>query len=91
MAFEKDPAEKKDYTVDWTRHLGDTDTITASTWTVQAGLTQSAAPAPSFTAFEATIWLEGGTAGTEYRVTNRVTTTQGRIFERSIFISVAEL
>jgi hypothetical protein len=92
MAYQKDPNEKKDYTLDWSRHLGDEgDTISDSAWVVQSGLTESAAPAPSNTATTATIWLEDGTAGVEYRVTNTVTTVQGRIFERSIFVEVTEL
>jgi hypothetical protein len=38
-----------------------------------------------------TIWLSGGTANTRYRVTNRVTSSLGRIDERSFFINVVEL
>lgn len=90
MAYVKDPGEKKDYAVDWSAHLDDGDTITTSTWVVGAGLTQ-ATPAPSATTTVATIWLSGGTAGTEYRVTNHVVTAQGREFERSFFVNVQDL
>jgi hypothetical protein len=89
MAYTKDPGEKKDYAIDWSDHLG-ADTIATSTWVVGTGLTEST-PAPSATTTVATIWLSGGTAGTEYRVTNHVITTQGREFERSFMVNVQDL
>lgn len=90
MAYVKDPGEKKDYGYDWSAHLGDVDTISTSTWVVQTGLTQTT-PAPSKTDTTTTIWLSGGTAGTEYRVTNHVVTAQGREFERSFYVNVQDL
>lgn len=90
MTYVKDPGEKKDYAVDWSAHLGAVDTISTSAWVVGSGLTQ-ATPAPSNTTTVATIWLSGGTAGTEYRVTNHVVTAQGREFERSFFVNVQDL
>lgn len=94
MAYVKDPGDVKDYKIDWTSHLlvngvaG--DTVTVSTWVVQTGITQTT-PAPSFTTTSTTIWLTGGTAGSEYRITNHVTTAQGRQFERSFFVNVQDL
>lgn len=38
----------------------------------------------------ATVWLSGGTAGQEYAVTNRITTTAGRTDDRTILITVVE-
>lgn len=90
MAYDKDPGEKKDYAIDWSRHLDEGDTVASSTWTVATGLT-TATPAPSATTTITTIWLSGGTAGTEYRVTNHVITAQGREYERSFFVNVQEL
>lgn len=91
MAYDKDPGDKKDYRVDWASHLGTGgDTITTSTWVVATGLT-IATPAASNTTTTATIWLSGGTAGTEYRVTNHVVTAQGREFERSFVVNVQEM
>lgn len=88
MAYDKDPGEKKDYAVNWSEHLTSGDTITTSTWVAASGLTSSA---PSATTTTTTIWLSGGTAGTEYRVTNHVITAQGREFERSFVVNVQDL
>lgn len=88
--FSKDPSEKLDYTLDWDDRLAVGETISASTWSVPAGITQST-PSPSFTTTTTTIWLTGGTAGTNYQVTNHVTTSAGREYERSIFIFATDL
>lgn len=92
MAFKavKDPNAKLDYGFDWSAWL-DGDTISASSWTVPTGLTQSVSPAPSFSATTTTIWLEGGTAGEKYSVSNHITTTAGRQDDRTIVVSVKEL
>lgn len=44
----------------------------------------------SFTVERATIWLKGGVAGEDYEVTNRITTSQGRIDDRTVLIPVRE-
>jgi len=83
-----DPAAVLDYAVDWTAGLG-SDTITASSWVVGAGITQTT-PAPSFTTTKATIWLTGGTVGSTYRITNHITTAGGRQDERSFTVQVID-
>lgn len=88
MAFVKDPGEVKDYAIDWTAHLATAETITTSTWVVGGGITKDS---DSATTTVATIWLSGGTEGTEYRATNHVVTNQGREFERSFTINVQQL
>jgi len=88
-SYVKDPAEKKDYSVDWSLHLV-TDTIGTSTWTVETGLTQTT-PAASNTDTTTTIWLSGGTADEDYTVTNHVVTAAGREFERSFVVMVRNL
>jgi hypothetical protein len=90
MAYVKDPGEKKDYAIDWAAHLATSETISTSTWVVQTGITQTT-PAPSNTTTTTTIWLSGGTEGTEYRITNHVVTNQGREFERSFTVNVQQL
>jgi hypothetical protein len=82
----KDPNSTLDYTINWSSWLT-TDTISTVAWTVETDITQTAT---SNTTTTATIWLSGGEAGTEYTVTCRVTTTAGRIDERSIAIRVAQ-
>lgn len=81
----KDPEEKKDYSCDWSAELDKTgDTISSSTWTVTgAGLTQSGSPAPTHDAKTTTVWYEAGTIGTDYVLTNRIVTAQGRTHEAS--------
>lgn len=84
----KDPDAKLDFGIDWSDWLADGETINASAWTVPTGITQSSSPAPSNTPSTTTIWLEGGTAGTTYTVTNRITTSAGRINDQSLFVLV---
>jgi len=85
----KDPNAVLDYSIDWTTWLATSETISASSWTVPTGITQTT-PAPSFTNTVTTIWLLGGTAGTTYTLTNHITTNQGRQDDRSITIQVVE-
>jgi hypothetical protein len=84
----KDPDEKKDYSFDWSAELDKTaDTISSSTWVVTGtGLTQSSSPAPSFDHRTATVWYEAGTIGTDYVITNRIVTAQGRTHEASAIL-----
>lgn len=82
----KDPSARLDYQIDWSAWLG-ADTIATSEWTVPTGLTLYS---QSNTTTSAIVWLEGGTAGAEYLVTNQITTTGGRIDQRSIKILVGE-
>lgn len=91
MAFVKDPGEVKDYAIDWTAHLADGETIISSTWVVPDGIAEPVSPTTAASDTTATVWLEGGTAGTEYRVTNHVLTNQGREFERSFTVNVQQL
>lgn len=84
--FVKDPSAKLDYMVDWSAWLG-ADTIASSIWVTPVGLTASA---PSNTTITATVWLESGTVGSQYTVTNRITTAGGRTNDRSILIQVSE-
>lgn len=82
--YYKDPNEKLDYTIDWSDFL-DLDTITVSLWLVPTDLTQTNS---TFSGNTATVWIEGGTAGSVHRVTNRITTAAGRIADRSIFLQI---
>ena len=85
-SFIKDPSARKDYTVDWTAWLDD-DTIDAVEWMVPSGITQTSA---SNTTTAATVWLSGGTHGSEYAVVCQITTAGGRIDQRSIPIRIRE-
>lgn len=83
QTFVKDPDEKLDYGFNWAGILPSGDTITASTWVLDMGITQSASPPPTFDDTTTTIWLEGGSDNEDYNVINRITTASvpPRVFE----------
>lgn len=86
--FVKDPAAVLDYKVDWSAWLSTDETISTSTWPdVPTGITKDSDASTTSTA---TIWLSGGTDRTDYRVTNRVVTNQGRTDERTLLIQVRD-
>lgn len=88
--------ELLDYSIDWNRRLtSDGDTISVSTWNLSEGPNTATvgdgingAPAPSVALGIATVWLLPGTVGHVYHLTNKITTTGGRIYEGSIEITV---
>lgn len=84
--FSKDPNAVLDYSIDWRKWLAG-DSISTSTWTVGAGITQDSATQSGTVA---TVWLSGGTDATTYVVTNRVVTVAGRTEDRTVHIQVRE-
>ena len=85
--FIKDPAAEKPYGIDWTEWAMGDDIITGSIWSVPAGLQKLS---DSFQGMVAVVWLAGGTLGQKYTVTNRVTTRDGVVDERSITIRIKD-
>ena len=85
--FIKDPNAVLDYQIDWSDWLGSTDTISTSAWTVSSGITKAS---ESNTTTTATVWLSGGTAGSNYTAANRIVTAGGRTEDRTIQIRVEE-
>lgn len=83
--WQKDPDATLDWVFDWSAWLQAGETISASEFIVSAGLTVES---NTNTTISATVWLSGGTTGQIYQVTNRITTNQGRIDDRSIRIRV---
>jgi len=73
-------------------------TISTSTWTVETGLTEDSSNTSSVTIqgityainTAAAITLSGGTADTEYTLTNRITTSDGRTLDKSVIICCFE-
>jgi hypothetical protein len=88
--YKHDPDSNVDYSVDWTDWLADTggDTIASAQWIVPTDLTASN---ESHTTTAATVWLSGGTVGTDYTVVSRITTVDGRIEDQSIILKCQEL
>lgn len=91
MSFEKweavkDPDGVEDYGFDWSDWLG-TDTISSSIWIVPTGISNESDTSDTTTT---TIWLSGGTSGTSYHLTNRITTAGGRTEDRTGVLKVKE-
>ena len=83
----KDPSAVLDYMFDWTEWLAAAETITDHTITADTGITvDSSAESDG----KVTVWLSGGTAGINYKVACKITTTAGRTDERTIWIKVVE-
>lgn len=78
----KDPADTKDYTIDWSNELTDDDFIVAAKFrTTNADLTIESEP--TWTENTTQVWHAGGVDGVSYGVTIHVTTNEGRQLERS--------
>jgi hypothetical protein len=91
----KDPDATLDYPFNWAAWLDDiADTIASVAIIVQAGITLNLTSPHTngYTIAGKTVivWLSGGTAGTTYRVTCRITTVGGRTDDRSIYVKVKD-
>ena len=94
--FLKDPDAVLDYVFDWkasSNGTGDSDwlasgeTISSHTVTVETGLTKDS---DSESGGQVTVWLSGGTAGTDYDVSCEIETSAGRTDERTVLVRVRE-
>lgn len=83
--YRKDPSDVLDYGFDYSSWMDTGDSISTSTWTVPDGITKTS---QSNDDDHTTIWVSGGTAGTKYRITNKIVTDEGRTLERSFDIVV---
>jgi len=84
-SFTKTAWEELDYPISWAQLLASGETISASSWVVPAGLTEL----DTEQGLDSTaITLGGGTIGQSYTVANRITTSAGRKFERSIQVTI---
>lgn len=86
----KDPDALLDYAVNWSSWLPTGDSISTFDVAVEAGDVVLDTPAPSETDGVVTAWISGGSVGKTGRVRFRVTTTQGRTDDRSIFLKIIE-
>ena len=83
----KDPDARLDYVWDWSAWLEDGDTIATCDVSAPAGITASVGQTDGFRVFS---WLSGGSAGETHSVRCRITTSQGRIDDRSMQIQVLD-
>ena len=81
----KDPSAVLDYVFDWTEWLATGETITDHTITADTGITVDSSTELDG---KVTVWLSGGTAGQNYKVACKITTSAGRTDERTIWIKV---
>lgn len=86
--IDKDPNAVLDYSFDWAAWLAPLgDTIESVEFVLQPPLTETGS---SFTPTEAVVWVGGGEPGKTLGVTCRITTLQGRIDDRSVFLKIVE-
>lgn len=83
----KDPNAVKDYGFDWSLWMSSGDAISSSVFS--AGTL--AVTSSSISSYHTTCFIGSGTAGESHRVTNRITTSQGRIEEASFDMRVINL
>jgi len=83
----KDPSAVLDWAFDWTDWLATGETITDHTITADTGITVDSSTELDG---KVTVWLSGGTAGINYKVACKITSTAGRTDERTIWIKVTD-
>ena len=91
----KDPSAVLDYEFDWTRWLATGETIAVDSETGEKLITITADTGITVDSWteddgKVTVWLSGGTAGINYKVACKITTSAGRTDERTIWIKVVE-
>lgn len=89
--FLKDPGATLDWSVDWAAGYLNGQTIADSQWSVLPDenggvLIAGSIMQPTHTG----VMLSGGVPGSVYRITNRVTFSDGRIDERTLTVRVEE-
>jgi len=87
----KDPDARIDYEFEWAAAYPDGQAVTASLWSCvpdEAGGVAVAAASHDLMKTVAT--LSGGIVGHRYRVSNRVTMSDGQVDERSLTVRVEE-
>lgn len=85
----KDPGSRIDYEFDWSAAYPDGQALVASEWAVAPVEADGVAVvAAAHDLARATATLAGGATGRVYRVTNRVTMSDGQIDERSMTVRV---
>lgn len=87
----KDPDARVDFEFDWSAACPGGRAIAASEWSVTPGEAGGVTVAAASHGLARTVaTLAGGVAGHAYRVTNRVTMTDGQVDERSMTMRVEE-
>jgi hypothetical protein len=87
VEYTQDPSANLDYAVDFTAWLPAGDTISTFTVIADSGISATKSNTLS-TATIAVIWVSGGVVGLVYTVTVRVTTTIGRVDDRTFYMRI---
>ncbi len=82
----KDPNERIDFVVDWSKRIDRDDSIASTTFTVTEGTVSAQTSTASGKL--ATVWLVGGQDGEVCPVLNRIVTVGGREMEQTILLEV---
>lgn len=92
-----DPNEIQAYSVDWSRFLNTGDTISSVAWLIDGTATASYETTdgltlvqPTNTTTVATVRITGGNVGQRYKISCRITTADGLVYERGIFLTIRE-
>ena len=88
----KDPGASIDYSFDWSAgYLANGQTVSASVWSVSPLETSGVSVLGTFaTGLQTSAQVAGGVTGRVYRLTNRVTFSDGRSDERSLTVRVED-
>lgn len=82
----KDPNENLDYQFDWSDRLVTGETISTSDFIKESG--DVTLGAEDFSGALTTLWVSGGTHGSVSVITNRITTSAGRVYDESAKLRV---
>ena len=85
--YERDANSVLDFMWDWSAWLQVSEVISSHTINSPVGITIDSS---SHTNTTVTAWVSGGTTGTAYDVTCRITTNQGRTEDRTIRLMTKE-
>ncbi len=89
--IDKDPNAVLDYTFDWAAWLTPIeDTIASVAWVVPAAAGSIEVESSTSTSTTATAIVSGGVVGQKERLTCRITTADGRVDDRSVFLKIKE-
>ena len=88
--FIKDPNEILDYAFPFGNRVpaAESDPIASVAWSLASGITNEG---QAKTDTVATVFIGGGTAGSDYEVEGKATTDAGRVFDKRIRIKVRDI
>ena len=92
--YEKQPAEVKDYDIDYSEWLGPVADTVASTTAIVTSVTETVPTLEIDSIMETSttvkLWVSGGTGGVSYKVTVQMTTAGGRLDESELVFKVKD-